>query len=82
MHNENVLTHQRVQRQLFGQFVDRQLEAERPRRVAQPAHRAARFRTGEDVKSLEFEIRAFSDRLGEIADAGVEPDARRSMTLR
>ena len=76
-----VAQRQRVDRQLLGQFVDRLFEPERARRVAGSAHRAARSGVDEDVVLRGFEVRAVVHRLGDIADARAQPDARGAVAL-
>ena len=74
-----IAQHQRIDRQLFRQFIDDLFERERAWRIARAAHRAAGAGIDEDVVLLDIEIRALVHRLRDIADAGADGRSRRAI---
>ena len=63
-------------REPVGEFVDRLLHGERAGRIARAAHRRSRGPALMNTSCCAaVEIRAGVERLGEIADAGADPDA-------
>ena len=72
---------QRIHSQPFGEFVDRHLHAPGARRVSGAAHGGSGPGVGEDVVLRRFKVRTLVKRLGEIADSGVQADARGAVAL-
>src|SRR5208337_843187 len=70
-----------IHSQTLGEFVDRRLRAPGARRVSRTAHRGSWPGIGEDVVLRRCKVRTVVKRLGEIADPGVQADARRSIAL-
>ena len=70
-----------IHSQTLGEFVDRHLHAPGARRVSGTAHGGSGPGVDEDVVLRRGKVRTVVKRLGEIADSGVQADARGAVAL-
>ena len=78
---DTIAQRQGIHSQALGELVDRHLHAPGARRVSWTAHGGSGPGVGEDIELRRCKVWTVIERLGEIADSGVQADARGAVAL-